>query len=32
VTCLRYQGLKASASLGLRGHVASVTALDKLAG
>jgi predicted DNA-binding ribbon-helix-helix protein len=32
VTCLRYQGLKASASPGLRGHVASVTALDKLAG
>lgn len=31
VTCLRYQCLKASASLGFRSHVATVTALDKAA-
>lgn len=30
VTCLSYQGLKANASLGLRSHVASVSALDKV--
>ena len=32
VTCLRYQGLKADASLGFRSRVTSVAAVDKVAG